>query len=646
MSQFIPCKISWTDNSSGDRDESGTEIDIYTDSPSFVPNVPVEPASGASHAWMRLPAVAAGEVSAEFRLETPVTLIRVRVRQYNADGPGDWDVPAGTTFTLTQTAGPLAPPAVSAVGFVVTDTVVVPPPPPPTDPPPPPPPTGGSGSAANYTFTSQFSGVQGQNGWSYKDSAGNDLVYSSSNAKWDGDELYLAIWNGGFRHSSSGTLKDCILRWTAPANGTALVSGTAQLFSAPGSARFIAKHNATTKFTSTDMTTMTAEPYSFSAVMVAGDTLDFISQHVGATGSLNNNMLLNPVINFTTDGSTPAPPTVSSLSPSTLGVAVGAAQGLTVTLSSAPSSVASVSVSSSDPTKATVPATVSVPAGQTSASIPVTGVAAGSSTITATYNSSNKTASVTVSNPASSSWTNAPAGGVVLIDSAFDNITGFIDDYPTVGSHIETISDAPFSPTKALVHRLDPLAPTGGGQLRKSSLPTRYREMYIGLRWRTNPQFQGRAVGNKLFFIRGAPPLSNGVWLFHNASLVNGQGQMIFVGNTGGVSNGHVLGGNNDPGAPFWPNVGNGTLTRGVWHKLEAWIRCSTTRTARDGAVKWWINDNLVGYYEGINYCGPNGEFNDEICINETWDGAGDMGSVNTVTWEHVYDHCIVVGKN
>ena len=643
MSQFISGRISWTDNSSGTRDELGTEIDIYTDSPSFVPNVPVEPASGISHAWMRLPAVAAGEVSADFRLETPVTFLRVRVRQYNADGSGEWDAPAGTLFPLAQTTGPLAPPAPSAVGFVVTDAVVVPPPPPPTDPPPPPPPTGG-GSASNYSFATQFSGVQGQNGWRYKDSSGAEMTYDAANAKWVGDELYLAIWGSGFRHSSSGTAKDAVLEWTAPANGTALVSGSTGLFSAPGNVRFIAKHESTTKFTSTDMTDTTVEPYSFSAVMTAGQKLTFIAQRTSITLN-NNNILLNPVINFTTDGSTPANPTVSSLSPSSLGVAVGAVQGLTVTLSSAPSAVASVSVSSSDPTKATVPATVSVAAGQTSASIPVTGVAAGSSTITATYNSSNKTAAVTVSNPASSSWTNAPVGGTVLIDSAFNDINGFIDDYPVAGSHIETISDAPFSPTKALVHRLDPLAPTGGGQLRKSSLPTRYREMYIGLRWRTNPQFQGRTVGNKMFFIRGAPPISNGVFLFHNTSLSNGQGQMLFGPNTSGLNNAHILG-STDPGVQFWPNVGNGTLTRGVWHKLEAWIRCSTTRTARDGAVKWWINDTLVGYYEGINYCGPNGEFNDEICINETWDGAGDMGSVNTVTWEHVYDHCIVVGKN
>ena len=645
MSQFISGKISWTDSSSGTRDELGTEIDIYTDSPSFVPNIPVEPASGVSHAWMRLPAVAAGEVSAEFRLETPVTFLRVRVRQYNADGPGEWDVPSGTLFALAQTTGPLAPPAPSAVGFVVTDAVVVPPTPP-TDPPPLPPPTGGGGTSSNYTFTSQFSGVQGQNGWSYKDSAGSDLVYSSSNAKWDGDELYLAIWNGGFRHSSSGTLKDCVLRWTAPANGTALVSGTAQLFSTPGSVRFIAKHNATTKFTSTDMTTTTAEPYSFSAVMVAGDTLDFISQHVGTTSSLNNNMLLNPVINFTTDGTTPANPTVSSLSPSSLGVSVGAVQGLTVTLSSAPSSVASVSVSSSDPTKATVPATVSIAAGQLSANIPVTGVAAGSSTITATYNSSNKTAAVTVSNPASSTWANAPAGGTVLCDvncSADPDTVGLFDVFNSV--ILETDATAPFSPSGCWKARMEALAPSGGCQLEKTS-PTRYREMYFGLYWRSNPQFQGLPVGNKLFFL-GSDFGMNGCFTWNNASLVNGVGPMIFNINTSGIANPHVFNGSLDPSLPWRPNVGNGDLARGVWYKLEGYVKASTTRTSQDGILRWWVNDAMVGNYTNVNYCGPNGETLNRWMWTQAWDGSpGYFGNGNTSAWEHWIDHLYVVGKN
>src|SRR5574343_1334611 len=100
MSQFIPCEVSWTDNSSGDRDELGSEVDIYTDSPSFVPNVPVEGGMGALHAWMRLPTVEAGTSSAAFRLELPATIVVVRVRQYNVHGPGAWDSPAGTRFDI------------------------------------------------------------------------------------------------------------------------------------------------------------------------------------------------------------------------------------------------------------------------------------------------------------------------------------------------------------------------------------------------------------------------------------------------------------------------------------------------------------------------------------------------------------------
>jgi len=636
--------VSWTDNSSGDRDELGTEIDIYTDSPSFVPNVPVEHASGVPHAWMRLPAVAAAEVSAEFRLETPVTFVRVRVRQYNADGPGEWDVPTGTVFTLTQTAGPLAPQAVSAVGFVVTDTVIVPPPP--VDPPPPPPPAGG-GSASNYSFTAQFSGVQGQNGWRYKDSSGAELVYDSANAKWVGDELYLAIWNGGFRHSSSGTIKDAVLEWTAPANGTALVSGSTGLFSAPGSVRFIAKHDSTTKFTSPDMTTVAAEPYSFSAVMTAGQKLTFISQRVSST-IYNNNISLNPVINFTTDGSTPANPTVSALSPSSFGVSVGAVQGLTVTLSSAPSSVASVAVSSSDPTKATVPATVNVPAGQTSANIPVTGVAAGSSTITATYNSSSKTAAATVSNPASSSWANAPAGGTVLADvncSADPDTVGLFDVFNSV--ILDADATSPLSPSGCWKARMGALALSGGCQLEKTS-STRYREMYFGLYWRSNPQFQGLPVGNKLFFL-GSDFGMNGCFTWNNSSLVNGSGPILFNINTSGISNAHVFNGNTDPSLPWWPNVniGNASLTRGVWYKIEGYVKASTTRTSQDGILRWWVNDVMVGNYTNVNYCGPSGETLNRWMWTQAWDGSPPyFGNVNTTAWEHWIDHLYVVGKN
>ena len=110
---------------------------------------------------------------------------------------------------------------------------------------PPPPPDTQPGTTTTYRFTDQFSGVQGQNQWFYRDSSGASMTYDSGASKWSGDELYLAIWNGGFRHSSSGTIKDAVLRWVAPFGGTAVVSGTVQLYSEPGNVRFIARHNGT-----------------------------------------------------------------------------------------------------------------------------------------------------------------------------------------------------------------------------------------------------------------------------------------------------------------------------------------------------------------------------------------------------------------
>lgn len=84
----IDCTITWTDNSSGAQNETAQEVQIYTDSPSFVPNTPID-YSVAPHPWMSLPALASGVTTAAFTLELPVTYIKFRVRQLNADGPGD-----------------------------------------------------------------------------------------------------------------------------------------------------------------------------------------------------------------------------------------------------------------------------------------------------------------------------------------------------------------------------------------------------------------------------------------------------------------------------------------------------------------------------------------------------------------------------
>ena len=204
-SGMIAVKLAWADNSTGSLDETGQEIDIWTDSPSFVPNVPIN-YTEARHPWMRLPPIAAAVEEAIIGLKAPVTFVKFRVRQYNAQGNGPWTVPQ--TFPVTQVSGSAVPPTPTNLGMIVTSEAPVPPDLPTEEPPDTePPPTGGGGSSSNYVFQTQYSGVQGRNQWSYGDSVSpTALVYDAINSKWDGDEFYLVVWSYGFRHSSGGAI--------------------------------------------------------------------------------------------------------------------------------------------------------------------------------------------------------------------------------------------------------------------------------------------------------------------------------------------------------------------------------------------------------------------------------------------------------
>jgi hypothetical protein len=166
--------------------------------------------------------------------------------------------------------------------------------------------------------------------------------------------------------------------------------------------------------------------------------------------------------------------------------------------------------------------------------------------------------------------------------------------------------------------------------------------MFVGLAWRTNAQFEGRNGGsNKMFFMRGpgGSGLANGTnacFLFNNSTLVNGSGTMILAPNTGGLTN-QAITGSTDPGALIWPNVSSGSLTRGVWYKLEAYIKKSTTVSSADGILRWWINGVLVGNYTNFNYPGGMNEW----VWSEAWDGVWNI-SRPTVRWEHWLDHLYI----
>ena len=628
----IDCTITWTDNSSGAQNETAQEVQIYTDSPSFVPNTPID-YSVAPHPWMSLPALASGVTTAAFTLELPVTYIKFRVRQLNADGPGSWDVAAGTRVEIEAPTGSNPPPAPSGTTLAVTTpgpVVILPPPPP-----PPPPPDTQPGTTTTYRFTDQFSGVQGQNQWFYRDSSGASMTYDSGASKWSGDELYLAIWNGGFRHSSSGTIKDAVLRWVAPFGGTAVVSGTVQLYSEPGNVRFIARHNGTAQFTSTDMTTVTPEPYSFTVTVAPGDTLDFVSQRT--TGASNvNNISLNPVIQLTTGGPPPAlpNPTVSSLTPSSVSIQIGTTATLTVTLSNAYELPVNVALSSTASNIISVPSVVTVPAGSLVSSFQATGVAGGSATVTAAYNSTSASSSCFIA--AATAFPNQPANLTVVRDTPFSAIPqdGWSYNYPAYnpGAGIVTDPTAPYSPDTVSMQRF-PAGLTGGNGGGYGSVWTDlggpHEVTYYGFYFKTDPDYEQHPVLTKLAWFQ--VPINS-----------------IFIAMTGQSSFNITL-------AWQWPDmdadnshlgyVGSGQIygtqsfQRGQWILVEALYKPSTTKTSQDGVFKSWVNGAYNGGTMALNTPDgyATGRLKTRYANNLTiWGGTGGTKTRDSnLYWDH-----------
>jgi hypothetical protein len=88
----------------------------------------------------------------------------------------------------------------------------------PTDPPP------LCAEHATYDATAQFSGEQGRDCWSYLDANGGALAYAAANGHWfSPTDAGLFLWNNGLH---PGTGVDVVLRWTAPRDGSAALSGS------------------------------------------------------------------------------------------------------------------------------------------------------------------------------------------------------------------------------------------------------------------------------------------------------------------------------------------------------------------------------------------------------------------------------------
>lgn len=164
------------------------------------------------------------------------------------------------------------------------------------------------------------------------------------------------------------------------------------------------------------------------------------------------------------------------------------------------------------------------------------------------------------------------------------------------------------------------------------------REIFVGFTFKVNVGYDcnrvesskvvlPRTLDNKLGFMQ-----TNGVFLIKGC----GNSKVwVWSHNSNNNDNSHIC--SLDLGLICFPNVGSGANPEGVWNKVEFCIRSSSTNTARDGIIKWWVNGQLTGNYPTFNY--GNGNVN-EVVFNQTWDGYGNGQGFDTTIHQmigHVY---------
>ena len=163
----------------------------------------------------------------------------------------------------------------------------------------PPPPSGGT----SFKASTNFSGVQGQGGWYYRDSLGRSMTYNSAAGYWQGAETYLRLWNSG---GHPGNAADAVRRWVAPSAGTVQITGNANVSGGGGGVAVSIRKGSTILWQQV-LATGASTAYNVTTTVAAGEAIDFWINR-GGGGNTNDSTGFDPTITYTTGGSPPPPP--------------------------------------------------------------------------------------------------------------------------------------------------------------------------------------------------------------------------------------------------------------------------------------------------------------------------------------------------
>ncbi len=251
--------------------------------------------------------------------------------------------------------------------------------------------------------------------------------------------------------------------------------------------------------------------------------------------------------------------------------------------------------------------------------------------------------------PSFPKFPNEPTQYQRMVDWGFDSIAGqgLADAYPDPEKKYHFITqcnDAPVSPSSVL-KSLRPAADNGNGGIQMDYYQRMFDEVYVGLVWKANPNFEG-GYSNRLFII-----LTGGIqgyvsWGKYEFKTLD-EGYIGFTPIAGtNVDNCHLVPGDRfcQPGSMnLPPNIKpDHVVARNKWHLVESVMRRSSAPGRKDGRIRWWVNGELVGDYIGLD---SGGNPINDISYQQGWvDRKLTRDGPQANDWYYLVDHIRISG--
>jgi len=259
----------------------------------------------------------------------------------------------------------------------------------------------------------------------------------------------------------------------------------------------------------------------------------------------------------------------------------------------------------------------------------VTGLTAGTATITAASQGQTASAVISVVPPGSGPWPNEPQAFTIVSDNPFNllNAPGWqlVDNTQNLVT-LALDPHARLSPPSVLQYSFPVGFPGGIGPGAEALELQGLRQVFVGIWWKVSNPWQGHPSNvNKIEFL--FPRSGGDIYL-------------AMYGSPGGPYELRVL--PQFPGLPSeWlvPNVTRIPVTLGEWHRIEWLLAPNTTTNPPNGIVRWWLDGQLIADYGNVQFPdAPMAVYK----VSAIWGGVGSAKSENDFYW---YDHVHISGR-